>query len=92
MSIESLRQYAVLDGEQLEQLWQAYDIQTQAANDASDAARKWAATNEELHAAITGLLKFHQEGDDGAELPREYWSPGYREAVECAESLMGSNG
>ena len=44
-----------------------------------------------LKAAITGLLKFHQEGDDGAELPREYWSPGYREAVEHAESLVGSN-
>jgi len=39
MSIESLRQYAVLDGEQLEQLWQAYDVQTQAANDGCDAAR-----------------------------------------------------
>jgi hypothetical protein len=44
-----------------------------------------------LKAAITGLLKFHQEGDDGAELPREYWSPGYREAVEHAEALVGSN-
>ena len=41
-----------------------------------------------LKSAITGLLRFHQEGDDGAELPREYWSPGYREAVEYAEALM----
>ena len=49
------------------------------------------ANTEELRAAITGLLKFHQEGDDGAELPREYWSPGYREAVEVAEALVGSN-
>lgn len=44
-----------------------------------------------LKAAITGLLKYHQDGDDGAELPREYWSPGYREAVEIAEALVGSN-
>jgi hypothetical protein len=47
---------------------------------------------EALKTAITGLLKFHQEGDDGAELPREYWSTGYREAVEIAEALVGSNG
>lgn len=46
---------------------------------------------ERLRAAIVGLLRFHQEGDDGAELPREYWSPGYREAVETAEALVGSN-
>lgn len=52
----------------------------------------WLAANTEaLKAAITGLLRFHQEGDDGAELPREYWSPGYREAVETAEALVGSN-
>ena len=47
--------------------------------------------NVKLRAAIVGLLRFHQEGDDGAELPREYWSPGYREAVEAAEALVGSN-
>ncbi|OGT54221.1 MAG: hypothetical protein A3E01_00080 [Gammaproteobacteria bacterium RIFCSPHIGHO2_12_FULL_63_22] len=41
--------------------------------------------------ATRGLLKFHQEGDDGAELPREYWSHGYREAVERAEALVGPN-
>lgn len=46
--------------------------------------------NVALRAAITGLLKYHQEGDDGAELPREYWSPGYCEAVEHAEALVGS--
>lgn len=45
----------------------------------------------QLRAAITGLLKFYQEGDDGADLPREYWSPGYLEAVEIAESLVGPN-
>ena len=44
-----------------------------------------------LRDAITGLLKFHQEGDDGAELPREYWTPGYLQAVEHAEALVGSN-
>lgn len=44
-----------------------------------------------LKSAIVGLLRFHQEGDDGAELPREYWSPGYREAVEYAEALIGPN-
>ena len=48
-------------------------------------------TSDKFKAAITGLLKYHQEGDDGAELPREYWSPGYREAVEIAEALVGSN-
>ena len=52
----------------------------------------WLAANTEaLKDAISGLLRFHQEGDDGAELPREYWSPGYREAVECAEALVGPN-
>ncbi len=91
MSIESLRQYAVLDGEQLESLWRAYDIQTQAANDSGDAARQLAATNAELRYALGGLLQFHQEGDDGAELPREYWTPNYRAMVEKAEALVGSN-
>ena len=48
-------------------------------------------TIDTLKAAIIGLLKYHQEGDDGAELPREYWSPGYRAAVEQAEAALLPN-
>jgi len=39
-------------------------------------------------AALSALLKFHQEGDDGAALPREYWSGDYRAAVEQAEAAI----
>jgi len=49
-----------------------------------------AETIEVLIEALEGLLRYHQEGDDGAELPREYWAPRYREAVERAEALVGA--
>jgi hypothetical protein len=43
---------------------------------------------ERLRNVLRGLLRFHQEDDDGAELPREYWSPTYRNAVDLAEAVL----
>ncbi len=45
------------------------------------------ATAEE---ALRALLKFHPDNPEtGSELPRECWTPGYLEAVEAAEKLVG---
>jgi len=46
------------------------------------------AANAKMRKALLGLLKFHQEGDDGAELPREFWSGNYLDAVEAAEEVL----
>lgn len=48
------------------------------------------AERAELHAmetALRGLLKFHVE-DDGEPVPRKYWTPEYRAAVEQAEAAL----
>lgn len=43
--------------------------------------------------ALKALLRFHPESPEtGAELSRECWTPGYREAVEAAEKLVGRTG
>ncbi len=46
--------------------------------------------------ALKALLRFHPESPEtGAELPRDCWAPGYREAVEAveaAEKLVGRTG
>jgi hypothetical protein len=46
---------------------------------------------ERLRAALGALLRFHAEGDDGAELPRELWAVSYRAAVEGAEAALTPN-
>ena len=50
--------------------------------------RELEAANAKMRKALLGLLKFHQEGDDGAELPREFWSGNYLDAVEAAEEVL----
>lgn len=37
--------------------------------------------------ALEKLLQFHEEDEQGA-IPRELWSPDYREAVETAEAAI----
>ena len=41
-----------------------------------------------LRAALSALLRYHSEDEFGVPFPREYWTPGYREAVEEAERLI----
>ena len=46
---------------------------------------------DQLETALAALLSFHDEGDDGEAIPREYWSPEYLAAVENAEALLKPN-
>lgn len=41
-----------------------------------------------LKTALKDILRFHEEGEDGLPIPREYWSTDYRKAVESAEFLL----
>lgn len=81
----------MLDGENLETLWRAYDIQTQAANDACDAARKWAETNEALKALTIDYATF--AGEMSKALPHDdpTWMEMYELGRRLREIVMGPN-
>lgn len=46
--------------------------------------------NKQLREALTGLLVFHPDDEFGAELPKEYWMPAYRSAVEKAAAALAA--